>query len=89
MGYCNGTKRELLYSSKNIVFGNEFSVLPTSINLTMKNSNGDVLTSPVSPTNISTTGFTIPSFQIDANSQNEILTTYEYEVKRYKKCTKD
>lgn len=71
---------KLLYSSKQITFDIEYSVLPTKINLTMKNSNGDVLASPVSPTNISTSGFTIPSFQIDAASEDDIYHSYEYEV---------
>lgn len=50
------------YSAKNITFTNKFTRIP-DIKLIFKDASDNILTAPVNATNLSTTGFTIPSFE--------------------------
>lgn len=52
------------YSAKNITFTNKFTRIP-DIKLIFKDASDNILTAPVNATNLSTTGFTIPSFTSD------------------------
>lgn len=65
------------YNSKNITFKVPFNTKPV-VTVYWKNSLGETLPELINPTNITTSGFTIPSFSNETENTNEIYHSFDY-----------
>lgn len=65
------------YDSKHITFDSEFTSIPT-VTITWFNPFDSVLQAKVQPTNITTTGFDIPSFSNNVTSPSDIYFNFTY-----------